>query len=150
MDFSKKLKFIRKKERLTQAEFAELADLPIRAVKSWESEGQIMGADKLLKITNHPRFKKYTQILLNDDYADAYIDGFTENEPPDFLDESLHQLHEREKEQSKIDLVLARNPENDYLIEHKLSSLNPDSFDEVMNYIDYLAYRQSKADPQEP
>ena len=148
MDFSKKLKFIRKKERLTQLEFSELVDLPLRAIKSWESEGQIMGADKLLKITNHPRFKKYTQILINDDYADAYMDGFKENESLDFLDESLLELEEREKEQSKIEELAGQNIEANDLLEHKLKCLNPDLFDEVMNYMDYLFYRQSNKDDQ--
>ncbi|EBH8950778.1 helix-turn-helix transcriptional regulator [Salmonella enterica] len=64
----KKIREIRDSEGLSRAEFAELTGIPAPTQKNYETERRdSVGSDILMKITNHPRFKKYTMWLMSED-----------------------------------------------------------------------------------
>lgn len=69
MDLPEKMKAIRKKEGLTQGELCELLDVSISSWKKYEASIIEMGLPPVLKVTNHPRFKKYTLWLMTGDTA---------------------------------------------------------------------------------
>ncbi|HBO5292567.1 TPA: helix-turn-helix transcriptional regulator [Pseudomonas aeruginosa] len=69
MDLSAKLKAIRATERLTQVEFCSLVDISLSSWKKYEASITDMGLAPVLKITNHPWFKKYTLWLMTGDTA---------------------------------------------------------------------------------
>lgn len=71
MDFPSKLKAIRKAERLTQREFCEILDFSHSTFRKYEAGIFEPGAPALLRIANHPRFKKYTLWLMTGDAAPA-------------------------------------------------------------------------------
>lgn len=66
MDWPAKLKAIRKREGITQGEMCELLDMSHSTLKKYEAGIIEMGLPPILKIANHPRFKKYTLWLLTD------------------------------------------------------------------------------------
>lgn len=65
MQIGKKLRDIREAENLTREEFAEITGIPVPTMKRYET-GRIanVGSDTLSKITQHPRFEKYTLWLM--------------------------------------------------------------------------------------
>lgn len=67
MDFSEKLKLIRREEKFTQITFAEEVDIPLNTLIKYERGSSEPGGKALMKITNHPRFKKYTLWLMTGD-----------------------------------------------------------------------------------
>ncbi|TLX57863.1 XRE family transcriptional regulator [Stutzerimonas nosocomialis] len=69
MDLPEKLKAIRAKEGLTQAEFCQLVDISLSSWKKYEASITEMGLLPFLKIVNHSRFKKYTLWLATGDTA---------------------------------------------------------------------------------
>ncbi|MFV0925408.1 helix-turn-helix domain-containing protein [Pseudomonas palmensis] len=69
MDFPKKLKAIRKAEGLTQREFCEVLQFSESTFRKYEAGFIEVGAPALLKIANHPRFKKYALWLITGDTA---------------------------------------------------------------------------------
>ncbi|NMY03725.1 helix-turn-helix domain-containing protein [Pseudomonas sp. WS 5059] len=69
MDFAAKFKLIRKAERLTQKEFCEVLGFSESTFRKYEAGFIEVGAPALLKIANHPRFKKYALWLVTDDVA---------------------------------------------------------------------------------
>ncbi|ABR83265.1 TPA: helix-turn-helix transcriptional regulator [Pseudomonas aeruginosa] len=71
MDLPAKFKAIRAKEKLTQAEFCALVEISISSWKKYEASIIDMGATPLLKVTNHPRFLKYTLWLMTGTTAPA-------------------------------------------------------------------------------
>ncbi|EKZ3213529.1 helix-turn-helix domain-containing protein [Salmonella enterica] len=71
----KKIREIRDSEGLSRAEFAELTGIPAPTQKNYETERRdSVGSDILMKITNHPRFKKYTMWLMSED-DEAYSEA---------------------------------------------------------------------------
>lgn len=72
MDLAEKLKAIRIKEGLTQSELCETTGLSLSSYKKYELALRTeVSSIALLKITNHPRFKKYTLWLMTGDVASA-------------------------------------------------------------------------------
>lgn len=71
MDLAAKLKAIRAKEGLTQAEFCALLGFSISTYKKQEASMFDMGYSTLSKLVNHPHFKKYTLWLMTGDTAPA-------------------------------------------------------------------------------
>jgi len=70
MDLAEKLKAIRVKEGLTQAELCAETGLSLSSYKKYELALRLeVSSVALLKITGHPRFKKYTLWLMTDDTA---------------------------------------------------------------------------------
>ncbi|MGF2654934.1 helix-turn-helix transcriptional regulator [Serratia marcescens] len=69
MKFSDKLKAIRKAEGISQSQFCQLIDLPLPTIKKYESESYSPSIQNLMKITKHPRFKKYALWLTTDETA---------------------------------------------------------------------------------
>lgn len=69
MDFAAKFKLIRKAERLTQKEFCEVLGFSESTFRKYEAGFIEVGAPALLKVANHPRFKKYALWLVTDDVA---------------------------------------------------------------------------------
>ncbi|MEL5280861.1 helix-turn-helix transcriptional regulator [Serratia bockelmannii] len=69
MKFSEKLKAIRKAEDISQSQFGQLIDLPLPTIKKYESESYSPSIQNLMKITKHPRFKKYALWLTTDETA---------------------------------------------------------------------------------
>lgn len=67
----KKLRCIREAEGLSRSQFAELTGVPEGAQKFYETDRRAIGSDALLKITQHPRFEKYTTWLMNDKTNEA-------------------------------------------------------------------------------
>ncbi|EKN3970327.1 helix-turn-helix transcriptional regulator [Yersinia enterocolitica] len=73
MHAGKKIRAIRESEGLTREEFSGLLDIPIGTMRRYET-GRIenIGGEVLFKITNHPRFKKYTMWLMTGDTNEDY------------------------------------------------------------------------------
>lgn len=67
MNLSEKLRFVRKQEKLSQEEFAKMIDETQGSYSGWESKGRTIPAHVLTKLINHPRFKKYSLFLTQDD-----------------------------------------------------------------------------------
>lgn len=68
----KKIRSIRDAENLSRTEFAELTGIPAPTQKNYESERRDgVGSEILIKITNHPRFEKYTLWLMTDKTNEA-------------------------------------------------------------------------------
>lgn len=69
MDLAEKLKAIRANERVSQSEICELLGLSLSTYKKYEAALFEMGYGALTKLTQHPRFKKYTLWLMTGDTA---------------------------------------------------------------------------------
>ncbi|EEB5698568.1 helix-turn-helix domain-containing protein [Salmonella enterica] len=69
--FAEKLTQIRKAEGLTQAKLAEETGISLGSIKNYESGQKEVGLLIVSKITNHPRFEKYTLWLMNDKTNEA-------------------------------------------------------------------------------
>ncbi|GEK13196.1 helix-turn-helix domain-containing protein [Aliivibrio fischeri] len=64
MSLQKRLKSIMKEERYSQRSFAEAIGIPLRSLEDFLSERRVPRAAFVMKITNHPQFKKYTLWLM--------------------------------------------------------------------------------------
>ncbi|MBS7559374.1 helix-turn-helix transcriptional regulator [Pseudomonas sp. RC4D1] len=72
MELAEKLKAIRLKEGLTQAELCEATGISLSSYKKYELALRIeVSSVALLKITRHQRFKKYVLWLMADETAPA-------------------------------------------------------------------------------
>lgn len=70
MDLGEKLKELRLTERLTQAEICEIAGINLNTWKGYEYiRDKSVSSVELLKITMHPRFKRYALWLVTDEVA---------------------------------------------------------------------------------
>lgn len=69
MSLEKKLRAILKEERYNQREFAESIDTPLRSVQNYLSGKQEPTAGVLMKIVNHPNYKKYALWLMTGEVA---------------------------------------------------------------------------------
>lgn len=69
MKLSEKMKLIREAEGLSQANFCEIIGLPINTLKKYEGGKFEPGGNALTKMTQHPRFMKYTLWLMTDQVA---------------------------------------------------------------------------------
>lgn len=70
MEMGQKLKEVRLAERLTQGEICELAGISLPTWKGYEyGKSKSVSSVELLKITMHPRFKKYALWLVTDEIA---------------------------------------------------------------------------------
>lgn len=67
----KKLRAIRIAEGLTQASFAQMLDIGLGTVKNYEVGQKDVGLSVVDKVSNHPRFEKYTLWLMTDKTAPA-------------------------------------------------------------------------------
>ncbi|EAQ9980851.1 helix-turn-helix transcriptional regulator [Salmonella enterica] len=71
----KKIRAVREAEGLTRTQFFELTGILETAQKEYElGRRENIGIDTVMKITNHPRFKKYTMWLMSEDdesYSEA-------------------------------------------------------------------------------
>ncbi|MBS9427834.1 MULTISPECIES: helix-turn-helix domain-containing protein [Photorhabdus] len=63
--YAEKLKLIRKAEGLTQVAFAKELGLGLSTVKNYETGHKDPGLSTIGKVTNHPRFEKYTMWLMS-------------------------------------------------------------------------------------
>ena len=69
MELSEKLKMIRTRERLTQREMADEVGILLGSYKNYElGLRKEVSSLALLKITNNPRFMKYTLWLMCDEF----------------------------------------------------------------------------------
>lgn len=66
MDMRAKLKALRKKEGLTQVAFCALLGISLSTFKKQETFRTDISSAVLLKITQHPRFQKFTLWLMTD------------------------------------------------------------------------------------
>ncbi|ATM86020.1 MULTISPECIES: helix-turn-helix domain-containing protein [Yersinia] len=65
-----RIREIRDAEKLSRDEFAELTGVPAGNLKRYETERiKSVGSEFLLRITQHPRFKKYALWLMTGDVA---------------------------------------------------------------------------------
>jgi transcriptional regulator with XRE-family HTH domain len=70
MELFEKLKVMRQAEGLTQMQLCELTGINISTWKSYELQRRKeVSSLELLKITRHPRFKKYTLWMMCDETA---------------------------------------------------------------------------------
>lgn len=60
-----KIRLIREFEQLNRKEFAELLNVSYGTINNYETKGVTMTENILVKLTNHPRFEKYTLWLMN-------------------------------------------------------------------------------------
>lgn len=63
-DYSQKLIQIRKAEKLTQAQFAEIVSIPLGTIQKYEPGHQVAGALLAERVINVDRFKKYALWLM--------------------------------------------------------------------------------------
>lgn len=71
MTLSEKVKAIRQAEGLSQPAFCELTGLSISTLNKYEMGKFEPGGSALIKITQHPRFTKYTLWLMTDQTSEA-------------------------------------------------------------------------------
>jgi len=64
MEFAEKLKAMRAKEGVTQAEFCKLVDFSLSTYKKYEAGMFEMGYAALARLLSHPQFTKYTLWLM--------------------------------------------------------------------------------------
>lgn len=70
MELGQKLKEVRLTERLTQTEICELTGVKMETWKAYEyARSKSVSSIELLKVTMHPRFKKYALWLMTDETA---------------------------------------------------------------------------------
>lgn len=69
MTFFEKIKAIRCGEGLTQAQLSEVMDISISTLKKIEAGYHEPAWGTIVKITQHPRFEKYTLWLMTDKAA---------------------------------------------------------------------------------
>ena len=70
MELSEKLKVMRLNEGMTQSELCEATGLGLSSYKKYELALRLeVSSVALMKITKHPRFKKYTLWLMTDETA---------------------------------------------------------------------------------
>ncbi|EDW0701020.1 helix-turn-helix transcriptional regulator [Salmonella enterica subsp. enterica] len=69
MTFSEKIRLIREAEGLSQRQFSQIIELPISTLRKYEIDSSIPTIQNLMKITKHPRFKKYALWLTTDETA---------------------------------------------------------------------------------
>lgn len=67
----KKIRDVRESEGLSRAQFAELTGIAEGAQKFYETDRRALGSEMLLKITQHPRFEKYTLWLMTGKTSEA-------------------------------------------------------------------------------
>lgn len=68
----KKIREVRESEGLTRTQFFELTGIPETTQKEYElGRRENIGIDTVMKITNHPMFKKYTTWLMNGETNEA-------------------------------------------------------------------------------
>ncbi|BEN41164.1 transcriptional regulator [Serratia marcescens] len=65
MSLGEKIKAIRVAEGLSQSKFCEIIEMSISTLKKYEGGHAEPGGSVLVKITNHPRFEKYTMWLMS-------------------------------------------------------------------------------------
>ncbi len=74
-DFGKKIRAIREAEGLTRKQFFELTGILEETQKLYElGRRENIGIETVMKITNHPRFKRYTMWLMSED-DEAYSEA---------------------------------------------------------------------------
>ncbi|WP_174888803.1 helix-turn-helix domain-containing protein [Candidatus Williamhamiltonella defendens] len=69
IDHGKKLKAVRLNEGMTQIEFAHVLGIGLGTIKNYESGIRGVGLVILDKVTNHPKFSKYTLWLMTNSTA---------------------------------------------------------------------------------
>ena len=69
MKIGEKIKLIREVEGLKRAEFCQLIDMTVDSLKGYEARNRNIGYDNLIKITQHPRFEKYSLWIVSDKTA---------------------------------------------------------------------------------
>jgi transcriptional regulator with XRE-family HTH domain len=62
-----KFRLIREAEGMTRQEFADAVGLPYGTITNYESRGKQVTEGALMKVTKHPRFKKYAYWLSTDE-----------------------------------------------------------------------------------
>jgi len=60
----KKIQAIRISEELSQPDMAQLIDMSVNSLRAYEQAKRGVSEENLIKITNHPRFIKYTLWLM--------------------------------------------------------------------------------------
>lgn len=69
LEIPEKMRAIRAREGLTQAQFCELVGMNLSSWKKYELAVADMGLMQFLKVTKHTRFKKYALWLSTDEVA---------------------------------------------------------------------------------
>ncbi|WP_334473742.1 helix-turn-helix domain-containing protein [Arsenophonus sp. PmNCSU2021_1] len=77
IDYAQKLRAIRKIEKLTQREFAELTDLSLSTVRCYESGQKPARAEVMEKVLQVDKFRQYTAWLLYDDKSLKFNQNIT-------------------------------------------------------------------------
>jgi transcriptional regulator with XRE-family HTH domain len=67
LTIGEKLKIIRRTTGLNQNDFSQLVGISISSYKKYESGHSEVGAPAMLKVANHPDFKKYALWLISDE-----------------------------------------------------------------------------------
>ncbi|MCH5495761.1 helix-turn-helix transcriptional regulator [Salmonella enterica subsp. diarizonae serovar 16:z10:e,n,x,z15] len=86
IDFSSKLKAMRKTEKMTQQRFSDITGIALSTIKKYESGNQPARADIAVRVTQCNLFKKYTMWLLHDEP----VPGVGQISPALSLDGSNH------------------------------------------------------------
>ncbi|WP_406706086.1 helix-turn-helix domain-containing protein [Sodalis sp.] len=66
-DYAKKLRAIRKSEKLTQQQFSKLVGVPLNTIKNYESGQKTARSEIMERVLKVKIFKKYTMWLLHDE-----------------------------------------------------------------------------------
>ena len=63
---NEKLAIMRESERMNRKEFSDLTGVPCSSLSSYEKGVKDMGIQAVMKILNHPQFKKYTMWFMTE------------------------------------------------------------------------------------
>lgn len=105
IDYSQKLRQIRKAEGLTQKQFAELTGLSITTVKSYEGSKQPARAKIVETVLQVDLFEKYMFWLMKDKTLPAAgqispalsLDGYVQSE----VDQASNETHQKSRRSSR-------------------------------------------------
>lgn len=64
-----KIIIMRESERLNRRQFSELIDIPYGTITYYETKRSIPPTDVIMKMLNHPKFKKYMMWFISDEIA---------------------------------------------------------------------------------
>lgn len=71
IDYSEKLRLLRKSEGLTQQEFSDITGLGLSTIKKYETGQKIAGIASVERVINVDQYKKYTMWILLDEVSPA-------------------------------------------------------------------------------
>ncbi|NIG87339.1 MAG: helix-turn-helix transcriptional regulator [Serratia symbiotica] len=115
MDHGKKLKAVRLSEGMTQIEFSHALGIGLGTIKNYEAGIRGVGLVILDRVTNHPKFSKYTLWLMTNSTAPEYGQI-----APDLLDIEADKVKEgsrlSRKTEEVVEQISSQKPNMQFII----------------------------------